>query len=170
MFTAQEKLTSRRFDDADKAVQAALAGQEKAIAAALSAADRAVAAALAASKEAVTKAEAAADKRFDAANEVKATFTGALESKLSREEYLAQHQSLLEKVEAQAKNFNDRLDRVSQATDANVQALLQGRAGDQGKSVGLDLGWKIFIGIFGILTGSVSIYLALHHAVQVAHP
>lgn len=84
--------TDQRFDDADKAVQAALVSQEKAVAAALAAAEKAV-----------SKAELSSDKEFEAANNVKATFSGDLNKKLDRNEYATNHKALQKQIDALTK-------------------------------------------------------------------
>lgn len=85
----------RRFDDNDKALQAALVSQEKA-----------VAAALAAAKEAVLKAEGAADKRFESVNEFRQQLSDQTNTFLSRPEYDAQHKALEDKVEVLTERMN----------------------------------------------------------------
>lgn len=80
--------TDQRFNDADKAVQAALVSQEKAVSAALAAAEKAV-----------NKAEEAANNRFEAANNVKAQFSEQLSEKLNVTEYRTAHQALIEKID-----------------------------------------------------------------------
>lgn len=60
---------------------------------------KALDAALAAAKEAVLKAENSNDKRFEAANDVKATFSGELNKKLDRTEYDSNHKALQRQVD-----------------------------------------------------------------------
>lgn len=85
-----EKYISRRFLDQDKAVQAALQ----------------------AAKEAVNKAEVANEKQFEAANNVKATFSGDLSRKLDRTEYDSNHKALEDKIDA----LTDRMNRKDGVT------------------------------------------------------
>jgi leucyl aminopeptidase (aminopeptidase T) len=84
--------TDQRFNDNDKAIQAALVAQEKA-----------VAAALAASKEAVTKAEVANEKRFDGVNEFRQALSDQTNTFLPRSEYDVNHKTLQKQMDTLAK-------------------------------------------------------------------
>jgi len=68
-----QELNRQRFDQADKAVAAALTAQEKATSAAFAAQQTATAAAFAAAKEAVSKAETAQEKVNAGQNEFRQT-------------------------------------------------------------------------------------------------
>lgn len=80
-------LTQQRFEDRDKAVQAALLS-----------ADRAVAAALTAAKEAVGKAEVAQEKRLDSVNEFRAQLSDQTATFIPRTEAEQRINAVLEKV------------------------------------------------------------------------
>jgi hypothetical protein len=98
----------RRFEDQDKAVQAALQ----------------------AAKEAVDKANTAtSEKRFESINEFRGQLADQQTTFITRNEYLAQHQSLTEKVQA----LTDRI---------NVSA---------GKSSGIGVSWGVVATILGLL-------------------
>lgn len=89
--------TEQRFTDQDKAVQAALQ----------------------AAKEAVNKAEAANEKQFEAANNVKATFSGELARKLDRTEYDSNHKALEDKIDA----LTDRMNRTDGVTSGGELSM-----------------------------------------------
>lgn len=92
--TLKEHIT-QRFQDNQKALEAALVSQEKA-----------VAAALAATKEAINKAEVATEKRFESVNEFRQALTDQTNSFLPRLEYNAQHKALEEKVDTLTARMN----------------------------------------------------------------
>lgn len=92
--------TEQRFTDQDKAVQAALQ----------------------AAKEAVNKAEAANEKQFEAANNVKATFSGELARKLDRTEYNSNHKALEDKIDALTDRMN-RTDGVTSGGQINMSKI-----------------------------------------------
>lgn len=110
-----KEYVDRRFEDQDKAVQAALASAEKA----------------------VVTARNANDKRFEAANEVKATFSEDLARKLDRTEYTSNHKSLEDKIDA----LTDRMNR------------------NEGHSGGLNAGWGYLVGAIGLLGSVVGIII-----------
>jgi hypothetical protein len=99
----------KRFNDNDKAVQAALVSQEKAVGAALSTA-----------KEAVTKAEAATEKRFESVNEFRAQLADQTATLMPRAEYVVQHQALADKFEVSAIAINNRIDALSKTLDDKI--------------------------------------------------
>lgn len=99
---------------------------------------RAIDAALSAAKEAVTKAEFANDKRFDAANEVKATFGAQLSEKLGVSEYHTAHQALIDKIDG----------------------LTVRIAATEGRSSGLNAGWGYLVGIVGLAATVIGLILA----------
>jgi vacuolar-type H+-ATPase subunit H len=74
----------RRFNDQQRAIEAALSAAEKA----------------------VTKAEVATEKRFDSVNEFRKTLSDQAANFLQRGEYYAQHKALEEKVGAIGKMQN----------------------------------------------------------------
>lgn len=125
-----QKYVDQRFDDSDKAVQAALVSQEKAVAAALAAAEKAV-----------NKAEDAANDRFEAANNVKATFSESLSEKLSVSEYRTAHQALIEKIDS---------------VTARVAAI-------EGRSSGLNAGWGYLAAAVGLAATIIATILAFNN-------
>lgn len=113
-----EKYVERRFTDQDRAVQAALQS----------------------SKEAVDKSEMSYDKRFEAANEVKATFSGDLAKKLDRTEYESNHRALEDKIDA----LTDRMNR------------------NDGKGAGIAAGWGYLAGAIGLVATIIGVILAFN--------
>lgn len=95
--------------------------------------DKAISAALQAAKEAVNKAEVANEKQFEAANNVKSTFSGELSKKLERTEYNSNHKALEDKIDA----LTDRMNR------------------NDGKSTGLNAGWVLLTGAVGLIATTV---------------
>ena len=95
-----KELMDRRFEDQDKAVQAALVSQEKAVAAALTAA-----------KEAVDKANTAGEKRFDAVNEFRGQLADQTATLIPRVEAEQRFISLAEKL-------SDITDRINKSEGA----------------------------------------------------
>lgn len=75
LIAASAALSDSRFNNADKAVLAALAAQEKAVQAALAAAERAVG-----------KSEVAAEKRFDSTNEFRGQLNDVISTFIPRAE------------------------------------------------------------------------------------
>jgi hypothetical protein len=86
-FTDLSSQLDRRFQDSERAVQAALA----------------------AAKEAVLKAEEASNKRFESVNEFRAQLGDQASTFLGRNEYLAAHQSLTDKVDTSIKTLTERI-------------------------------------------------------------
>lgn len=83
----------------------------------------AVQAALQSAKEAVTKAEAAAEKRFEATNEFRGQLADQQATLLSRTEYGANHNNLVERV-------NELTDRINRS---------------EGKGQGFSAGWGYLV-------------------------
>lgn len=106
--------------------------------------DKAVQAALLAAKEAVLKAEAANEKQFEAANNVKSTFSGDLSRKLDRTEYESNHKALEDKIAAltDRMNLGDGANQGSTLTVGKIYAAIA--------SVGVILGILVLLanGIF----------------------
>ncbi len=86
---------SQRFEDSDKAVQAALVSAEKAVTAALTAA-----------KEAVNKAEIATEKRFESVNEFRGQLADQTANLMPRTEYSAQHKAMEDKIQGLTDRMN----------------------------------------------------------------
>jgi hypothetical protein len=107
---------SGRIDDLRVLLDERYQTQQKAMETALTAADKAVQAALAAQEKAITKAETAAEKRFESVNEFRATLADQQSQLLTRGEYDAQHDALVDKVNGLA----DRLNR-SEGQSAGVR-------------------------------------------------
>jgi hypothetical protein len=82
-----EKRNGQRFEAQQEAVATAMVAQEKAVIAAMAAAEKAVA-----------KAEVAAEKRFESVNEFRQTLTDQTNSFITRHEYAAQHQAIVDKA------------------------------------------------------------------------
>lgn len=101
--------------------------------------EKAVDAALAAAKEATQKAESAAERRFDALNEMRAMVNDQAALYLTRNEYEAKHEGLVQKV--------DTLQKV-------------GAAGE-GHDEGLNKAWGLLIGAVGLLGALVAIWIAV---------
>jgi hypothetical protein len=78
LLNAQEKLFTRRSEDADKAIQAALVSAEKA----------------------VTKAETATEKRFEGQNEFRGQLNDVINTFMPRAEYSAAHQAVIDRIDA----------------------------------------------------------------------
>jgi len=95
LIDANDLRYQQRFDAQQEAVNAALVSQEKAVAAALSAADRAV-----------SKAELASEKRFESVNEFRGTLNDYTSNLVTRVEWSAGHQALVEKVEGLTNRLN----------------------------------------------------------------
>ncbi len=98
----QVKLLDERFATQTKAVDAAFAAAEKAVQMALESAEKSVA-----------KAEISVERRFESVNEFRAQLSDQAGTFLSRNEYSTAHQALIDKVEVNARNINDRLDRTT---------------------------------------------------------
>lgn len=101
-FAAQEKAVENALAARDKETAAAFLAQTTAMRTAFDAQKEGVAAALAAQKEAVNKSEASYDKRFEAVNEFRGQLADQARQFLPRAEYLASHEALVEKVDANA--------------------------------------------------------------------
>lgn len=112
---ALKELTDQRFEDNNKALDAALIAAEKAVNAALTAA-----------KEAVDRANAANEKRFESVNEFRKTLSDQTNSFLPRVEYQAHHNALVDRVT----EMNDRINRSegqtsgSQVTTSKLYAAI----------------------------------------------
>jgi hypothetical protein len=114
--TLKEHVT-QRFDDNQKAIDAALVAQEKA-----------VAAALAATKEAINKAEVATGKRFESVNEFRAQLADQSNTLMPRQEYTVQHKAL----ESKLSDLTDRINiadgkiKGAQLTSGKIYAAIGG--------------------------------------------
>jgi len=89
-----KEYVAQRFEDNQKAIDAALVSQEKA-----------VAAALAATKEAINKAEVSTEKRFESVNEFRAQLADQSSTLMPRQEYTVQHKAL----EGKLSDLTDRI-------------------------------------------------------------
>lgn len=105
-----------RFEQQDRAVAAALAGQEKAVAAALAAADRAV-----------SKAEAASEKRFEGVNEFRAALADNFRTLMPRAEAEQAVRALNEKLDVLTARVNAKDERSN--TWASGWGLIVGLVG-----------------------------------------
>jgi hypothetical protein len=92
-------LLDERYETQTKGADERFVAQQVAMKTAFDAADKAVQAALAAADRAAAKAEQASDKRFEAVNEFRGQLADQAATLLSRVEFTAQYNSLLEKVE-----------------------------------------------------------------------
>jgi hypothetical protein len=88
----------RQLDDMRHLLDERYATQVKALDAAFAAADKAVQAALLSAEKAVTKAEIASEKRFESVNEFRAALSDQTASFLSRTEYDAAHDAVVERI------------------------------------------------------------------------
>jgi len=92
--------------------------------------------ALTSSKEAVTKAEIATEKRFDSVNEFRKTLADQASGFMPRQEYVSNHQSLVDKIEAIKESFNK-----------EITGLRESRSQSEGRSSGFSASWGIAISI-----------------------
>lgn len=99
------------------------ATQTAAVDKAFEAADVAVQAALKSAEKAVAKAETAADKRFDAVNEFRGQLADQAALFLTRTEYAANHENLVDRVSELTARV-DRTEGKSSGTTATIGLLL----------------------------------------------
>jgi hypothetical protein len=110
-----KEMVDRRFEDSDKAVQAALVSAEKAVTAALTAA-----------KEAVNKAEIATEKRFESVNEFRGQLADQSSNLLPRAEYASQHKAIEDKIQGltDRMNLKDGASQGAEITWGKVYAFI----------------------------------------------
>lgn len=124
-----------RFEAQTKALDAAFLAQQTAMQAALLAAEKAVQTALSAAEKAVAKAETAAEKRFDAVNEFRGAYQDIISLQMPRAE-----------AEQRLNQLSDKIDELKRDNSLRV-----------GHSTGVSDGWKILIGVVGILASGAVI-------------
>lgn len=132
---AEHELTQQRFQDRDKAVEAALLSAERAVAAALTAA-----------KEAVAKAEVAQEKRLDSVNEFRAQLADLIRTLMPRaeaEQRIATNGDKIDTLDARIDKTEARIDRT------------------EGKSTGLSTAWAVAIGAVGLVASIVIVLVTL---------
>ena len=129
----------RLMEEADLRYQQRAEAQAQGVKDALAAAEKAVAAAMNAASLAVTKAELAAEKRFDSVNEFRGQLKDQAATLLPREEYVARHTAL-----------EQRVGRVEA-----MQTRIGGR--DEGKSANA----AMLLAIGALLVGVIGIFVAL---------
>jgi len=97
--------------------------------------------ALTSSKEAVAKAETATEKRFDSVNEFRKTLADQATGFMPRQEYVSNHQSLIDKIEA-----------IKEVLNKEITSLRESRSQLEGRSSGFSASWgiAISIGLFAI--------------------
>jgi len=133
--TAEHDLTSQRFLDRDKAVEAALLSAERAVAAAFTTAQNAVA-----------KAEVAQEKRLDSVNEFRAQLIDQTATFIPRSEAEQRIATNADKIDA----LDARIDRTETRIDLT-----------EGKSTGLSTAWVVAIGAIGLVTSIIVVIVAL---------
>jgi hypothetical protein len=118
-------LLSERYATQTKGADERFEAQQLAMKTAFDAADKAVQAALAAAEKAANKAEAAADDRFKAVNEFRGQLADQAATLLSRVEFAAQFNSLVEKVDALSSRIADIDKRLTavQASGAGAESV-----------------------------------------------
>jgi hypothetical protein len=77
--------------------------------------------ALQSAKEAVVKAETAMERRFDNTNEWRKTFEDLANRKLGRDEYMAAHEAVVEKIAVLEKRAN-----MKEGTQAGMAVIITG--------------------------------------------
>jgi hypothetical protein len=132
-------MLDERYRTQSAAIDKAFQAQQLAMQTALEAAERAVDRALLAAEKAVIKAETASDKRFEGVNAFRATLADQQSTFISRAEALAA-------TDRNAERINDLTDRMNRS---------------EGKGTGLQHGWTILVGAFGLISTSVALFLAL---------
>ena len=159
---------AQMIDEHDRRYEQRFVAQEKAVADAFLAAEKAVQAALTAQKEAVNKAEAAAEKRFESVNEFRSQLGDQAATFLPRNEYLAQHQALIDKVVAGDEALGGRLDgavKALQDTIARNGELIAALGirieRSEGQRTGLKDGWGYLVGAAGFIATVIAIVFAL---------
>jgi hypothetical protein len=125
-------MLNERYATQTKAIDAAFLAQQTAMQTAFTAADRAVQAALDAAEKAVSKAEVAAEKRFENVNEFRGQLADQAATFLSRTEYDASHQSLIEKIEA----LQSKVDSDTSRNAVAIQQMNSRLDLNQGQDVG----------------------------------
>lgn len=117
----------------------------------------AVKAALAAAEKAVNKAEANVEKWRESQNEWRAAMSDR-EKEFARKTEVAQQVDHVDKLAEQKFKANaDRIDRH----DARIAALEKSEKRVEGRSAGLDAGWKILLGALAALGTVITIFFAL---------
>jgi hypothetical protein len=121
----------QQFRDLEKMLDERFRSQQEMVSTALKSAEKAVA-----------KAETAADKRFDAMNEFRAQLGDQATTFASRTEVEVKIESIVERLEAEAKRTNERLAEINKRLDLT-----------QGKATGLNAGLLyLFSGVAAIGT------------------
>lgn len=129
----------RQLDDLRLLLAERHTAQVKAVDTALAQAERAVDRALMAAEKAVIKAETAADKRFQSVNEFRATLQDQQTTFISRVEALAA-------IDRNTQRISDLTDRLNRS---------------EGRGAGLSASWAILLGVVGLISTALAIYLAV---------
>jgi predicted nucleic acid-binding Zn-ribbon protein len=113
--------------------------QQEALAAALLAQKEAVLTAMIAAEKAVAKAEAATERRFEGVNEFRGQLADQAATLMSRVEYSAAHQSLVQRID----DLSSRLDRI------------------EGQSVGMNRGWGYTAAVLGLGLSVIGVLIVI---------
>jgi hypothetical protein len=106
--------------------------------------------ALTSSKEAVAKAETATEKRFDSVNEFRKTLADQASGFMPRQEYMSNHQSVIEKIEAIKEGFTK-----------EIASLRESRSQTEGRSSGFSASWAIAISLAFLGIAAVGLLLTV---------
>ena len=118
--------------------------------------------ALTSSKEAVAKAEAATEKRFDAVNEFRKTLADQATGFMPRQEYIANHQSMQEKIETQKESMTKEISALRDNVSKEIQSLRESRSETEGKSSGFNASWGIAISIAFLTVAILALFFTRH--------
>jgi hypothetical protein len=146
-----DRIYTLRFDDAQRAVNAALAAQQKSTADAFTA-----------SEKAIIKAEVATEKRFESVNEFRATLSDLQLTYMSRLEATALFKAIDEKLVVMQTNNEARLEvlrmnieKNSESINKDVSGLRESRSESSGKTAGANALWGYLIAIAAIVMAVV---------------
>jgi ribosomal protein L21 len=153
------ELMESRLDQMDRRAAQVVDEQRVALEAALRSSDKAVVAALAASSKAIVELDANTTRRIDGVKEVTDNKFVTYETLLvSQSEKVALAREAADKAVAKAEVFNEkRFDILTK----QIEELKAKDAHGTGKSQGLNAGWGILVGAFGLVATFLTIVVII---------